>query len=149
MSVVPVDREDLKTLLAVAGRILAMSTDTTMRDYLMPILGRYQLGIDSSESREIVTDLVSLNIGDVRVTFYEPGGLPLRRGGIATKFRAMVEIDGLESNRIIGASFDEIDYSKNETFLVHLKILPSLPIDQAAIADTQKFGAIGARDLNS
>ena len=126
MTIVPIDRSDLKALLALADRVNGyeeICSKYDLSDFDPPLDG----DIPRTSDGEVAVDSVVLNVGDVKVSFLTTDGEPLPRGEVARRELSLVEVDGLEPGRIRSVEFDNIDYATPGPFLVRLEIYPWSP----------------------
>jgi hypothetical protein len=68
------------------------------------------------------TEIIELNMGDIKITFLDPHGDPLPRGEMAFGHRAIVDIPGLDSKRIKRVEFDDIDYSDISPYTIRVEL---------------------------
>lgn len=138
MSVVPVDRSDLAALLETARVVVTEGVHAEDAvETLSGIIDRYRIDyvvnpddnkLPQNAEGNVAADEVSLNIGDVKVTFLDDVGDELEDGQAAHQNLALVEVDGLDPRRVMRAEFDDIDYSSDALFRVRLTLLPKIPV---------------------
>lgn len=126
MSLLPIDRDDLKALLEFAEQ----------HDALDEIRSRYSVADAQQADPEsvpvtpgggIAVDEVSLNIGDISVRFLGADGGPLQPGQPAMCHLVEVHIPDVDPRRILSAQFDDIDYTSPDFYRVRVELLPFVP----------------------
>lgn len=126
MSLLPIDRDDLKALLEFAAQ----------HDALDEIRSRYSV-VDAQQADaesvpvtpdgDIAVDEVCLNIGDVFIRFLDGDGKPLQPGQPACSHLVEVRIPGVDPRRILSVEFSDVDYTVEDFFLLKVGLIPFVP----------------------
>lgn len=81
------------------------------------------------DTRTEVTEVVQLNMGDIKITFYGPTGEPLHPGDVAYTHRFVIEGPGIDPIRVRRVILPILDYNCAEQLTVNVEMLTSIPID--------------------
>ena len=76
-----------------------------------------------------ITEVVQLNMGDIKITFYNPTGEPLRPGDVAYTHRFVIEGPGIDPIRVRRVVLPVLDYNNAEQLTVSVEMFTSIPID--------------------
>lgn len=133
MALVPVDRNDLIQLLEAARRDGGLD-DVVGRYDLPPVANPDDHDVPRTPAGDVAVDTVRLQIGDVTVSFTDQDGNPLSKDALPRCDMAIVNIPGVDPNRILRAEFDAVDYANPDVFRVGVSLLCKVPELQARSA---------------
>jgi hypothetical protein len=71
---------------------------------------------------DVNTEVVELNMGDVKITFLDPTGKPLKRGGEARRFMFDVEGPGIDPLRVRRVIIPPLDYSCSDMLTIKVEM---------------------------
>lgn len=126
MSLLPIDRDDLKALLEFAAQHDAL--DEIRSRYTVADAQQDEPGsVPVTPGGDLAVDEVTLAIGDITVRFLGEDGNPLQPGQPALCHLAEVRIPDVDPRRILSVEFDDIDFRNPGFFRVKAELLPFVP----------------------
>jgi type IV pilus biogenesis protein CpaD/CtpE len=77
------------------------------------------------EMNPVVPEVVQINIGDVKITFLNKNGEPLKPGEMAQCFRWKIEGAGIDPIRVISVQIPKLDYMDSSPVTLTVEMSPT------------------------
>jgi hypothetical protein len=72
-------------------------------------------------------EIVQINMGEVKITFFGKDGEPLKPGEMAMCYRWKIEGAGIDPNRVKSVQIPKLDYCDSSPVVLTVEMYPNVP----------------------